>query len=136
MRNNLNLKLPFVGLFFLTMLATCLLSCKDEYIYDDRGKEPDFLGASIYDFMEKDGNFTYFLRLIDDLDYKEVLSRTGSKTLFPARDDAFDRFFANTAYGVKSYEEMSPAMKRSIMNSAMVNMAYLSYMLSNVSSNN
>lgn len=124
----------FIHLFLL-LLFTCTgwIGCKDDYIYDE--KEPDFLGASIYDFLEQDGHFTYFLRLIDDMDYKDVLFRTGSKTLFPARDDAFERFFQGNAYGVHKYEDLSPAQKRNIMNGSMLNMAYLSYMLSNVSGN-
>jgi uncharacterized surface protein with fasciclin (FAS1) repeats len=128
------MKQKFVQLFLLLLIA-CMgwVSCKDDYLYDN--EEPDFLGASIYDFMQEDGHFTYFLKLVDDMGYKEVLSRTGSKTLFPARDDAFERFFQGNAYGVRSYEDLSPAQKRNIMNVSMVNMAYLSYMLSNVSGN-
>lgn len=128
------MKNKLVNRFLLLLLATVSwVSCKDEYIYDD--KEPDFLGASIYDFMQQDGHFTNFLRLIDDLDYTEVLTRTGSKTLFPARDEAFERFYQGNAYGVKRYEDFSPAQKRNLMNGSMLNMAYLSYMLSNVSGN-
>jgi uncharacterized surface protein with fasciclin (FAS1) repeats len=107
-------------------------SCEDDYIYDD--SEPDFLGAGIYEELEKDGNFTYFLRLINDLNYKDVLSYTGSKTLFPARDDAFERFFQSNTYGASRYEELTHAQKREIMNVSMLNMAYLTYMLSNTPS--
>ena len=135
MRIKFKRKNPVVLLLFsMIWISICFISCKDEYIYDD--KEPDFSGSgftSIYDFMNDDGNFTYFLRLVDDYGYSEVLSRTGSKTLFPARDDAFERFFQNNPYGVKSYEELTHAQKRNIVNISMVNMAYLSYMLSNVS---
>lgn len=55
---------------FKTAMATALLlpclciSCKDDYVYDD--KEPDNLGASIYDYLAANGDFTYFVRLIDD----------------------------------------------------------------------
>lgn len=137
MQIKLNQKTPVVSILF-TMILACLfaVSCKDDYIYDE--EEPNFPGAgftSMYDFMEQDGNFKYFLRLINDLNYKEVLSRTGSKTLFPVRDDAFERFFqSNNSYGVRSYDDFTPAQKRIIMNVSMVNMAYLSYMLSNVQS--
>lgn len=106
-------------------------ACSDPYIYDN--KEPDNLGSSIYDYLKEDGNFTYFLRLIDDLEYAEVLSKTGSKTLFPADDAAFGEFFKSNPYGATSYELLTPAQKRIIMNSSMVDMAYLSDMLPNVS---
>jgi len=67
------------------------VSCEDEYTYDD--KEPDFLGASVYDYLKDNGNYTYYTRLIDDLGYTEVLRKTGSKTLFVANDSAFNKFF-------------------------------------------
>ena len=126
-----------INFFFLILTCLCFVACEDDYIYDDKGKMPEGLNSSIYDYMVKDGKFTCFVRLIDDLGYSEVLSRTGSKTLFPARDDAFDRFFkSKNEYGVSRYEELSIAQKRSIMNRSMLNMAYLAGMLSNVSSNN
>lgn len=111
------------------LMCVCA-SCHDEYIYDDQA--PDNLGASIYDYLIEDGDFGYFLRLIDDLEYREVLSRTGSKTLFPARDEAFERFFSSNPFGVRRYEDLTVAQKRKIMNTSMINMAYLAEMLSNV----
>lgn len=89
-----------------------LTGCKDDYVLDDEEPSAELLGASIYDYLREDGGFTYFLRLIDDLGYGETLQRTGSKTLFPARDDAFERFFRNNPYGVRSYEKLTAAQKR------------------------
>jgi len=134
----INQKIPVVRFFFLLILASfCCVSCKDDNIYDDKNAIPEGLNSSIYEYMVNDGNFTYFVRLIDDLGYSDVLSRTGSKTLLPARDDAFDRFFkSKNVYGVSSYEQLSIAQKRSILNRSMLNMAYLAGMLSNVSSSN
>lgn len=114
----------------MSILPCLCASCQDDYIYDD--KAPENLGASIYDYLRNDGEFTYFVRLIDDLEYKEVLSKTGSKTLFPADDDAFDRFFQNNPFGVKRYDDLTVTQKKKLMNTSMVNMAYLSEMLSNV----
>ncbi len=111
------------------VLVSALGSCSDGYVYNDR--EPDFLGGSIYEYLQKSGEFGYYLRLIDDLGYDKVLSLTGSKTVFPARDEAFERFFRDNVYGVDSYEKLSPAQKRSLLNSSMVNMAYLCNMLAN-----
>ena len=104
-------------------------SCSDDYFYDD--KEPDFLGGSIYEYLQSEGNFNTYLRLVDDLDYKQVLSLTGTKTIFPADDEAFARFFQNNEYGVSSYEQLTPAQKRSLFNSSMINMSYLTNMLAN-----
>lgn len=114
----------------LLLPCLCVSSCKDDYLYDD--ESPDNLGASIYDYLNENGQFTYFVRLIDDLEYRDVLSRTGSKTLFPADDAAFARFFMNNGMGVRRYEDLTLTQKRQIMNTSMINMAYLAEMLSNV----
>ena len=117
-------------LLLCTVVAISMLySCSDDYAYDD--KEPNFLGGSIYEYLQNEGEFNTYLRLIDDLNYKQVLSLTGSKTIFPADDKAFERFFKGNEYGVNSYEQLTPAQKRGLLNSSMLNMAYLSNMLAN-----
>lgn len=108
--------------------------CSDDYKYEN--SDPDFLGASIYDYLKEQGNFTTYLRLVDDLNYREVLALTGSKTVFPSDDEAWERFFRSNSYGVQSYGQLSPAQKRQLLGASMINMAYLSNMLSNTSDAN
>ncbi|MBD5358923.1 MAG: adenylate cyclase [Bacteroides sp.] len=126
---------PTLWQALLTMMlpasvAPLATSCKDDYIYDD--KAPDNLGESIYAELNRRGNFKTMLRLIDDLGYAETLSRTGSKTLFAADDQAFETFFTSNSFGAHSYDDLTPAQKRLIMNNSMINMSYLAEMLSNV----
>lgn len=110
------------------MLAT---SCADNYPYDDG--EPTFVNSNVYDFLKSDGRFTTYVRLIDDnRDLPEILQRTGTKTLFPATDEAFRRFFAANPFGVHSYQQLTDAQKRLLLNCSMVNMMYLSNTLSNM----
>ena len=74
--------------------AVCLSlfsSCKDDYIYDDEA--PAWLGENIYEYLEHEGQYTSYLALVKDLGYEETLRRTGSKTLFPATDEAFANYF-------------------------------------------
>ena len=63
----------------LLMGAWSLQSCKDEDIL--LTGQPDWLGNSIYERLQEDGNYTTLLRLVDDLGQTEVLRHTGSKTL-------------------------------------------------------
>lgn len=98
--------------------------------FDQDIKFPSWLGNSVYDYLNDEGRYTNFVKLIDDLDYKEVLSKTGSKTLFVADDDAFNRFFAHNNWGVKSYSEFSLAQKKILLNGAMINNAYQTTTLS------
>ena len=59
------------------------------------------------------------------MEYASVLSKTGSKTLFVADDEAFERFYADNTWGVKHYEALSLAQKKIILNSSMLNNAIL-----------
>ena len=115
--------------WLLPMMVACVLctSCREDYYLDE--KEPTWLGESIYEFLDEEGTYTYFVRLINDLDYTEVLSKTGSKTLFVVDDATFDAFFANNAWGVSSYDELSDSHKKLLLNSSMLNNVYFSDML-------
>jgi uncharacterized surface protein with fasciclin (FAS1) repeats len=103
-------------------------SCNNNYLENN---EPSWLGASIYDYLKIDGHFTNYLKLIDDLNYKEVLAKTGSKTLFVANDSAFNEFYKKNEWGVTGYAQMTLAQKKLILNFGMINDAYLTQMLSN-----
>ena len=105
-----------------------LSACSDGY--DLAEKDPSWLGSSIYDYLKDDGKFSNMVRMIDDLGYTEVLAKTGSKTLFVADDEAFDRFYRNNPWGVGSYGELTLAQKKLILYGSMINnscqVAYLS----------
>lgn len=75
------------------------------------------------------------VRLIDDLDYATVLSKTGSKTLFVADDDAFDEFYKNNSWGVKCYDSLTIAQKKLLLHTSMLDNPYLLEMLPHISSN-
>lgn len=119
-----------------------LSSCVDKNELVDEESVPGWLGSSIYDELKNPdaskgltGSFNTYLRLVDDLGYAETLSRTGSKTVFPANDEAFARFFAEETWpGVKRYEDLSDAQKKMLLYSSMLDNALLIGMLSNTSS--
>ena len=121
------------------LLAACglMYACKDEYLLDD--EKPSWLNSSIYESLETKGNFKTYLRLLADKDVNptnarpltEVLSRTGSKTVFVANDEAWDKFFkANAAlpesnpwHNATSYENLSTAQKKLLIHTSMLNNA-------------
>lgn len=113
------------GAMCLAGLAT--FSCSDTYDLDS--KQPSGLNT-IYGYMEKRGDFKNFLQLIDDLGQKEILSKTGSKTLFPANDDAFNAFYASNTWGVHKYSDLTLAQKKLLLKSAMIDNPYPTSMLS------
>lgn len=119
----------YISMACLLFVCATVQSCRDEYEYDNR--EPEWLGASIYDYLESKGNFTLFMKVIEDLDYKEVLSKTGSKTLFVADDEAFLEGIEKE-WGFDSYEQLTPAHKRIILFNAMLDNAYLLELMSSM----
>lgn len=110
------------------LLAGALFGCKDDYKWDDT--TPGYLNSSIYEYLQSNGNYTNYVKLIDDLDYAEVLGKTGSKTLFVADDNAFRDFYANNPWGVSSYNDLTTSQKKLLLYSSMLNNAYLLEMMS------
>lgn len=123
----------------MCLLTTCGLSysCSDDYELDDTN--PSFLGGSIYDELKARGNYETTIKLINDLDYADVMSKTGSKTLFVADDDAYARFFQTTTWTdgqgqpVRSYNQLSTNQKRLLLFNSMLNNAYVMEMMANTS---
>lgn len=116
-------------------------SCKDEYLLDD--EKPSWLYSSIYKNLQDRGEFSQYLRLLADPDVNtnassdnnrglvEVLSKTGSKTVFVANDAAWDEFFKKNAtlpesdpwHTATSYENLSASQKKLLIHTSMLNNA-------------
>lgn len=115
------------------------VGCKDREFGESETEIPSWLGGSIYEELSNPdsthltGTFQNYVRLIDDLGYSETLNRTGSKTIFPANDEAFKRFYADNDWGVTCYEDLTEAMKKQLLYTSMLDNAYLVKMLSYVS---
>ena len=107
--------------------ATLTTSCKDDLLTG----QPEWLGNSIYERLQEDGSYSTMLRLIDDLGQTEFLSHTGSRTIFAATDSAYNEWFRNNNWGVRSYDQLSDAQKKLLLNNAMIKNAYLIELMSN-----
>lgn len=121
----------------LLMGAALLQSCKDDD--DVLSGQPSWLGNSIYEQLQQYGNYKTLLHLIDDVeDNREVLSHTGSRTLFATNDSAYAAWFQTTTWRtgtgdfVRKYEDLSDVQKKVLLNSSMLNNAYLVELMSNV----
>lgn len=113
----------------LLMSVWSLQSCKDDDLI--LTGQPSWLGNSIYERLEDEGNYKYTLRLIDDLGEKEVLSHTGSRTLFVASDSAYDVWFKKNGWGVSRYEDLNTPQKKLLLKNSMISNAYLLELMSN-----
>lgn len=125
-----------------SLLALCALlvggmfnSCQDhfdEYTYDD-GDQPSWLGESVYSFLRNNTSghsYNYYADIVDRLGQTETFNRTGSKTLFVADDAAFERFFRNNNWGVKSFSDLTTAQMNVLLKASMLDDAMLLDMLS------
>ena len=102
----------------LSLGGGVMVSCTDKYDLDRT--TPDGWGDNIYSWLLESGNHTNTVRLIDDLGYAEVLGKTGSKTLFVADDDAYNRFYSSGKWNVSSYEQLSIPQKRLLLFGSML----------------
>lgn len=150
MKNRLS-KMSRTAYFMLLLLAAggVSTSCTDEYKLDD--EKPSWLSTSIYEGLQEDGHYTHYLRLLGDPDVQpqgedarpltEVLSRTGSKTVFVANDDAWEAFFkanaqlpeSNPWHTATSYENLSVSQKKLLIHTSMLNNAIVMENLSSSS---
>lgn len=121
---------------YASLFCLGLVSCQKDYLVPE-GELPSWLGESIYKELQQsshlEGTFNTYCRLIDDMGYADVLSRTGSKTIFPANDEAFARFFdgGNNKFGARSYDELTRSQKAELLFSTMLDNAILVGSLSN-----
>ena len=133
MKNNTKAHLFKRWLLVIPILVSAMMcvSCREDYFYDEQ--EPEWLGESIYDFLVEEGKYSYYVRLINDLGYKDVLQRTGSKTLFVVDDEAFNEFLGSNEWGVSSYEQLTTLQKEQILYASMLNNVFFTDMLGDAS---
>ena len=123
-------------ILYASVFCIGMASCSKDYLVPE-DELPEWLGESIYGELKNpkslDGTFNTYVRLIDDLGYAEVLGKTGSKTVFPANDAAFDEFFkdGNNIYGATSYDQLTYNQKAQLLYSSMLDNAILVGNLSN-----
>lgn len=121
------------GLVLLAVISVLGISSCEKFDLDKR--TPEWLGPSIYDYL-KDNHYDTYVKLIEDLGYKDILAKTGSKTLFVADEDAVQRFYQSGKFKkadgtpVSRYEDLSIGQKKMILYGSMLNNVYQVAMLS------
>ncbi len=97
----------FLQLSFLSIL---LGGCTNDYLYVK--ESPGWMGDNIYATLKKDGRFTTYVNMLSKIDtsYTQILSRTGSRTVFVPTDSAFNVFFQDNPYGYHSVDDISKSM--------------------------
>ncbi len=126
------------GIVCLLALGGTFAGCSDDYHLDEA--KPSYLNESIYETLVNSKDYEYYLKLIADPELNsglhegetpelvEILSRTGSRTVFAANDDAWKAFFENNAklpaanpwHNATCYENLSKAQKLLLLNTSML----------------
>src|SRR5574344_1858498 len=116
------------GLVLLAVISVFgITSCQTDFDLDKT--TPEWLGPSIYDYL-KNNHYDTYVKLIEDLGYKDVLAKTGSKTLFVADEAAVQRFYDSGRFrkadgsAVTCYEDLSLGHTKMILYGSMLNTVY------------
>jgi len=99
MKHKSYLSKTLISLFFLCFL---LISCNNK---DDYFATPSWLKGSIYQVLEKQGNYSIFLKGIELADMKPMLDGKSILTVMAPNDSAFTAYL-NEYYGGKKIEEL------------------------------
>ncbi len=91
---------PVLAVLFSVVIFG-ITGCND---HQERYDDPPWLGGSSIETLEKRGNFTIFLELMDRADYTDPITKQ-LFTLFVPNDAAFEEYF--TSAGITSVQDMS-----------------------------
>jgi uncharacterized surface protein with fasciclin (FAS1) repeats len=100
MNNKTNQILGIILSIFLLMSCEDIFKDKHQEVYEN----PPWLGGTIHETLEKNGNFTNLLKLIERAGYDEAIEK-GLFTIFAADDEAFQEYFEKE--GISSIDDLS-----------------------------
>jgi uncharacterized surface protein with fasciclin (FAS1) repeats len=104
MRINIRFPAALLCVFFLFGTTGC-----DDH--QERYEDPPWLGGSSIETLEKRGNYTHFLALMDKAGYRDPITKQ-LFTLFVPDDEAFEEYF--TSIGISSVEDMTDEEARNL----------------------
>ncbi|MFO7668528.1 MAG: fasciclin domain-containing protein [Bacteroidales bacterium] len=98
---------PVLAVIFSVVIFG-ITGCND---HQERYEDPPWLGGSSIETLEKKGNYTIFLRLMERADYADPIAKQ-LFTLFVPDDDAFKEYFASA--GINSVEDLTDEEARQL----------------------
>ena len=97
------------NIFLAIILVSIFHSCE---IKKEAFENPEWLGGSIFETLEKNGNYTNLIELAEKAEYRDIIE-SDVYTFFAADDDAFEEYFASL--GINSISGISKRDCRSLM---------------------
>ncbi|HRZ98286.1 MAG TPA: fasciclin domain-containing protein, partial [Paludibacter sp.] len=102
----------FIHLSFMLLLV---VGCNDK---DEYYARPGWLEPPIYEVLQKEGRFTYYLQCVDSTLYAPALKSSGLYTVFAPNDEAFKSFL--TAKGYASVSQLPDSLINQIVSYSIV----------------
>lgn len=99
------LKNIFLAITLVSIFNSCEFN-KEPY------ENPEWLGGSIFETLEKNGNYTNLIKLAEQAEYRDIIE-SDVYTFFAADDDAFEEYFASR--GIDSVAQLSKRESKSLM---------------------
>ncbi|WP_132434056.1 fasciclin domain-containing protein [Natronoflexus pectinivorans] len=104
----------------LAVLVLISSGCEDE----DYFERPGWLEKPIYNYLEEQGNFNYYLACVDKSGFTRNLKSSGFYTVFAPNDAAFTEFMSE--HGINSIDDISNELAHQIVSYSLVAVGSLS----------
>lgn len=111
-------------IFMLALIAAVFVGCSN-LEDDDHYKVPDWLKGNAYEVLQKDGNYSTFLRGVDLTGNQGVVSGKSLLTVVAPDNDAFSTFLQAKGYG--SIDEMYQAEPQYVKNLIGMHLMYFAF---------
>ena len=94
----------FLGTCCLLIAAVFVVSCQENVDESDHYKVPDWLKGNAYEVLQKEGNYSQFLKAVELTGYRDIVDGKSILTVMAPDDQAFQAFLQESGYA--SVEEM------------------------------
>lgn len=115
----------YCRIFSAAMLAALAVSCSDNLADNDHYKTPDWLKGSAYEVLQKEGNYSIFLKGLELTGNDGVAKGKSLLTVAAPDDEAFTAFLSEKGYG--SIEDLYQANPQYVKNLIGIHLMYYAY---------
>ena len=107
------------GFLMAPLACLTLAGCQDTE-FDEYYERPSWLDAPAWNILERRGDCSNYLQLVEKTLYSKQLEGSGSYTFFVPTDAAFQAFFAENPYGYSSVADIPADVASDIVSSTML----------------
>lgn len=109
----------------LLMAAVLVFSCQESVEDSEHYQVPDWLKGNAYQVLEKEGNYTMFLKAVELTGYRDIVDGKSVLTVMAPDDNAFRSFLQESGYS--SVEEMYSSRPAQLKKTIGFHLMYYAY---------